>query len=247
MIPYLRQEKILALLHDKGIATIDEIKDVIIDASVSTLRRDLKILEDEGKVVLLIGGAVKLASNASDLPACAKKTMHKLEKEAIAKIASQLIKDGDVIYLDSGTTCTALMRLIDRKKITVVTSNTSILQVSDRFACEVIFLGGRLNDSLYSVNGPLTDSNIALFNFDKAFLGANGVDAARGVTTPTIVEASKKKQVARQSKEVYLLCDSSKFGKVRMMKAFDLDQCVVISNAYNEEIGAITKLLTPHP
>lgn len=245
MIPYLRKEKILTLLSDKDLVTLNEIKENISDTSISTLRRDLKNLEEEGKVVLLTGGAVKLCSTASDLPVSAKQSMHKKDKEEIALLASTLIEDGDIIYLDSGTTCTALMEHIYKRKITIVTSNTAILQDIDTLVAEVIFLGGKLNDSLSSVSGPLTDNNISIFNFDKAFIGANGVDVNKGVTTPSITEANKKQQVIKQSREVFLLCDSSKFNKVLMTKSFDINQCIIVSDKYDNEIGSRTKMLVP--
>lgn len=245
MIPYLRREKILTLLSDKDLVTLNEIQEYISNISISTLRRDLKYLEEEGKVVLLTGGAVKLCSADSDLPVSAKQSMHKKDKEIIALLASEIIKDGDIIYLDSGTTCTALMEHIYSRKITIITSNTAILQYVDILVAEVIFLGGKLNDSLSSVSGPLTDNNISIFNFDKAFIGANGVDINRGVTTPSITEANKKQRVIKQSNEVFLLCDSSKFNKVLMTKSFDIEQCIIISDKYDNEIGSRTKMIVP--
>jgi len=245
MIPYLRKEKILALLNDKNLLTLDEIQEYIDGVSMSTLRRDLKKLEDEGKILLLTGGAVKLCSSATDLPVSTKKTMHKKNKEKIAILAAQLIENGDIIYLDSGTTCTALMELIYNKKITIVTSNTAIFHLVDKLVAEVIFLGGVLNDSLSSVSGPLTDKNISIFNFDKAFIGANGVDVTKGVTTPSMIEANKKQQVIKQAHNVFLLCDSSKFNKILQIKSFEVQQCTIISDKYDEIIGSRTKMIVP--
>lgn len=245
MIPYLRKEKILAILHEKEILTIDELKQHIEGISNSTLRRDLKFLEEDGKIMLLGGGAVKLCSISSELPVSTKMTIHKKSKDSIAKLAANLISDGDIIYLDSGTTCSALMDLISKKKITIITSNTAILQSPETFECQIIFLGGELNNSLSSVNGSLTYENIVIFNFDKAFIGANGVDVLRGVTTPTLIEATKKKKAAAQAKEVYVLCDSSKFGKHSMTKAFDIDQCTIISDRDDEILRKVTTIISP--
>lgn len=245
MIPYLRKEKILELLQGQEVLTIEELKKAIEGISNSTLRRDLKMLEEEGKILLLGGGAVKLRSISSELPVSTKKTIHKKSKDLIARTAAELIHDGDIIYLDSGTTCSALMEVISRRKITIVTSNTAILQAPETFECHIIFLGGELNSSLSSVNGSLTSENISLFNFDKAFLGANGVDVEKGITTPTLMEAMKKKKAAEQAKEVYVLCDSSKFGKYSMTKALNINQCTIISEASDELLKAATNLVIP--
>lgn len=243
MIPYLRQEKIVELLHSKEIVTIDEIKEHIQDASLSTLRRDLKSLEEEGKIESLTGGAVKLLSTSTDLPVSKKTLMNRTQKQSIAQTASQYIKDGDTIYLDSGTTCSELFQLICKKDITIITSNTDILALLNNIVAEVIFLGGHFTKSLSSVNGPITESNILKFNFDKAFLGANGADAKKGVTTPRVEEASKKEKVVNQSNDVYLLLDSSKFGKVFLSKAFDVEQCTIISDKNDEELSKKTKMI----
>ena len=245
MIPYLRKEKIMTLLHEHDVITIDHIKEHLPEISISTLRRDLKKLEEESLVIMLSGGAVKLRTPSEDLPVSAKETMHKEEKDIIAKLAADLVEDGDVVYLDSGTTCTTLMKLISKKKITIVTSNTAIMELNYILDSEVIFLGGSLNSSLSSVNGPLTDNNIKLFNYDKAFLGANGISAKNGVSTPSLIEANKKASVIDKSKEVYLLCDSSKFNKVFMARSFGVEQCIVISDKYDEDIGSLTKMITP--
>lgn len=245
MIPYLRKEKILELLHKHDLITIEHIKEHLPEVSISTLRRDLKKLEEEGFLIILSGGAVKLRVPSDDLPVSTRETMYKQEKEIIANLANDLVQDGDVIYLDSGTTCTTLMKLISKKKITIITSNTAIMELNCILDSEVIFLGGSLNNALSSVNGPLTDRNIKLFNYDKAFLGANGIDAKHGVSTPSLIEANKKASVIERSKEVYVLCDSSKFSKSFMTRAFGVEQCVVISDKYDEDIGSVTKMITP--
>ncbi len=243
MIPYKRQERILELLKAQDVLKIEDLHTDLSDISISTLRRDLKDLEEKGKVVMLTGGGVKSISSTSELSIKTKKALNEKEKEYIARLAQQLVKDGDVIYLDSGTTCTALLEKLTSKKITIVTTNASILTISDEIHADIILLGGKFNPTISSVNGPLTDANIAQFFFDKSFLGANGVDAKRGVSTPDLSEASKKKTIIAHSHQSYLLCDSSKFHLNSTVKAFNLDEVIVISDKSDKVIEKVTEII----
>lgn len=243
MIPYERQEKILEILNTEGILKIESLHKLIPDVSISTLRRDLKDLEKKGKIVMLTGGAVKVASSAVELSITTKQALYSREKDIIANIALNQINEGEVIYLDSGTTCTALLNKIINKPITIITTNASILGITENFVAEVIILGGNFNPNISSLNGPLTDSNLQNFNFDRAFLGANGVDIKKGVSTPNLSEANKKKNVIKNSKKTYLLCDSSKFHISSTVKSFEINEVSIISNAYDKEIAEKTDLI----
>jgi len=244
MIPYERQEKILEALSLEEIIKIDELQSILPEVSISTLRRDLKELEKVGRIEMLAGGAFKISSTTSELPISAKTTLYSKEKEKIAALAAELINDGDVIYLDSGSTCTALMNKILDKKITIVTTNTSIFSIQNETQAEILLLGGRYNPVISSLNGPLTDSNIQTFNFQKAFLGANGIDFDKGVSTPNLVEANKKREILKNASIAYLLCDSSKFNKVSAVKAFGAEEVTIISDAFDERIGEITEIIS---
>ncbi|MFC6464998.1 DeoR/GlpR family DNA-binding transcription regulator [Marinilactibacillus sp. GCM10026970] len=243
MIPYERQEKILENLNREGILKIESLHKLIPKISISTLRRDLKELEKNGKIIMLTGGAVKAASSAVELSIKTKQSLYSKEKEMIANLALDQINDGEVIYLDSGTTCTAFLNKVINRKITIITTNASVLGIAEDIVAEVIILGGNFNPNISSLNGPLTDSNLQKFNFDKAFLGANGVDVKKGVSTPNLVEANKKKNVIKNSKKAFLLCDSSKFHINSTVKSFEINEVSIISNAYDEKIAEKTELI----
>lgn len=243
MVPYERQEKIIDNLHTKDILKIEELHQLIPEISISTLRRDLKELEKNGKIVMLTGGAVKIASSAVELSITAKQALYAKEKEKIADLAVRFINDGEVIYLDSGTTCTALLNKIIHKEITIITTNASVLGISKETNAEIIILGGKFNPTISSLNGPLTDDNIQQFYFDKAFLGANGIDASRGVSTPNLSEANKKKNIIKNSNKAYLLCDNSKFHINSAVKAFDLKDITLITDKFDPELSEITELI----
>lgn len=245
MIPYERQEKILEALSLEEIIKIEKLQSILPEVSISTLRRDLKELEKAGRIEMLAGGAFKICSTTSELPISAKTTLYSKEKETIASLAAELINEGDVIYLDSGSTCTALLNKILDKKITIITTNTSVFSIQNETQAEILLLGGRYNPVISSLNGPLTDTNIQTFNFQKAFLGANGIALDKGVSTPNLVEANKKREILKNASSAYLLCDSSKFNQVSAVKAFSADEVTIISDAFDERIGEMTEIIFP--
>lgn len=243
MIPYERQQKILGLLKDTELVKFDEIQSVFPKVSSSTLRRDLKELEKNNKIEYLSGGAIKLMSTVGEIPITMRNTLYSDKKDKIANLAAKQIHDGDVIYLDSGSTCSGLFRKILHKKITIYTTNTDIFAVADSIAAEVIVLGGQFNPINSSVSGALTEENLKSIYFSKAFLGVNGVDEKFGVTTPTLVEATKKKMVREHADEVYLLCDSTKFHNLSNVKAFDLKDVTIVSDSWDDSLGKVTPII----
>lgn len=236
MIPYVRQEKILEILENIDVITIEELKKLIPNISVSTLRRDLKELEKANSIEMLSGGAVKICSSISELPIATKSTLHTEDKQYIADLALREIVEGDTIYLDSGSTCTVLLRKILNKKIHIITTNTDVFSITGKIEAEITILGGNFSPDISSLSGPLTAENFKNFIFDKAFIGANGIDLDYGITTPNIVEAAKKKEAFKQSKKTFLLCDSSKFHKISTVKSFDLKDVVLITDKRNKDL-----------
>ncbi|MGT2749526.1 DeoR/GlpR family DNA-binding transcription regulator [Streptococcus orisasini] len=242
MIPYERQQKILEVIENKGIVKIDQLQKWISGVSISTLRRDLKELEKARKIEALSGGAVKLNSTVRELPISQKTTLNSDKKAKIAEIAAKEIADGDIIYLDSGSTCSALFEQIFDRKITIYTTNTDILGFHDSIAAKIILLGGEYNPKTSSLKGSLTEENLGGLYFDKSFLGINGLSKISGGTTPTLAEAVKKRIVKEHSNQLFLLCDSSKFHKTSNVKAFDLKHLTVISDRFDPLIDEIVSL-----
>lgn len=241
MVPDLRREAILASLDIDKIFYLEDILKQFDMISESTLRRDLKVLEDSKKIELLRGGVIrKIAQNDShikeenDLDLDIKQNLNIKNKKVIAKYAASLIEDNDVIYIDSGTTCSYMMKFLENKNIVIVTSNVTIIEeyrnVSNNI--EIISVGGKLNKKLGSFSGPITENNLTSFNFNKAFLGTTSINSTSGMTTPDLAEANKKLRVKENSNKSYILVDSSKFNKFAMCKVCDLNQCDIITDKY---------------
>lgn len=244
MIPYERQRRILELLEGRDLVWLEELQEEIPGVSSSTLRRDIKELERLGKVEHLQGGAVKASSPVGELPLSVKTALHAEEKAAIAKLAAREVANGDTIYLDSGTTCTALLKEILGRNVSVVTTNTDALTlVTPDSAVSVTILGGSYDPTIGSISGTLTQDNIGRYVFPKSFLGANGVDERFGITTPSLAEAAKKQAVAARSQRVFVLADSSKFHQVTAIQTLDLADVTIVSERGDDRIAELTTLV----
>lgn len=235
MIPYIRHQNILSELEKHEIAYVNDLSEIL-EISASTIRRDLNTLSEEGQIVLLRGGAVKLKTGSFDLPIQAKQLLNIEKKDRIAKYAASLVKDGDVIYIDSGTTPLMMMKYLKDKKITVVTSNTQVLEMLVETDITCIILGGEITKNLGSIVGPITEKLLSTMFFDKSFLGASGFSLNGGINTPDVREATKKEIVRNNSKVTYVLVDSSKVNKTSFCKAFNIDQAIIITDERNERL-----------
>lgn len=233
MIPYERRQKILEALNNAELVYIEDLVSLV-GVSPSTIRRDVNALVEDGEVLALRGGAIKINDQLSELPATAKALLHPQAKRAIAAEAAKLVQDGDVVYLDSGTTTLLMAPLLHDKRIQIVTSNTQIFSMKESFAGQIIALGGDWLPNLGSIVGPLTERELSGMFFDKAFIGASGCSERAGINTFDMREASKKRIVHEQSRHPYVLADTSKFGKDSFCKAIELRDCFLITNGYHE-------------
>ncbi|MBS4223327.1 DeoR/GlpR family DNA-binding transcription regulator [Lederbergia citrea] len=237
MIPYVRREKIMDELENKQMMYIEDLMKIFDGVSESTIRRDLKILEDENHIIHLHGGAVKLKLDSYEIPVGTKKLLYKEEKEKIAKLAASLVEDEEVIYIDSGTTCTSMVKYIKATGVRVITSNIQVVNEANNKNIEsCIIVGGEVNRNLESISGALTDATLRNLNFDKAFLGASGFGIEVGINTPDFREASKKSIVNANSKKCFVLTDSSKFNKTTLVKAFEIQECTLITSEFIPEL-----------
>jgi DeoR family fructose operon transcriptional repressor len=244
MIPYVRKKIILRELEIKEVVYIADLIPILEETSESTIRRDMKQLAEEGKIELLQGGAAKLKRTSSyDMPLESKKFLNINEKERIARFAATLISNGEVIYIDSGTTTLGLVKYLLDKDIRVITSNTAVLSMLHDVAFSCHIVGGDVETALASVVGPVTENQLRDLYFDKAFIGATGFGLKSGITTPDFREASKKKIVMNNSAKIYLLADSSKYNNHALCKAFEISECTIITDKAIPDLDGVAEYI----
>lgn len=228
MIPYQRRLQMLQLLEKSELVSLTDFCEALNGVSESTIRRDLKTLEAEGQITLLRGGGACLKKGSYEVPVNSKTIKNVNEKEIIAQYAASLVKDGESIYIDSGSTLLRMARLLTSKDITIVTTNALIFSEIQDMKMKCFMVGGEINFKTASILGTKTNSELSNMFFDKAFLGANGFSDRAGINTPDIREAEKKQIVRRNSAETYILADSSKSGKNTLCKVFELGEVPII-------------------
>jgi DeoR/GlpR family transcriptional regulator of sugar metabolism len=180
--------------------------------TASTIRRDLAALTDAGEVVRTYGGALA-AGNEQSLHE--REALAALEKAAIAREAERHVRAGQLLLLDAGTTVGALAdRLSGWSGITVASTGlTTINALADSDGVELISLGGTVRHISQGMVGPLTEAALSGLTADTAFLGADGVQAHRGVSESTPEQAAVKRLMVAAAERVFVLADASKLGR----------------------------------
>lgn len=186
--------------------------------SMNTVRADVAYLVKTGAVQKVYGG-VRAVSHQEVPLFTQRATQHPDAKRQIARRAEALVQDGDVIYIDAGTTTMHLMDFLDSAKhITVLTGNLSaIAQASAKANVELILLPGVLNRRTNSVVDGSTLEFLARYQCSKAFMGVSGVSEDGRLCVSTYAEYELKKLAVQRSQMAYLLVDSSKFGGAGLM------------------------------
>jgi DeoR family fructose operon transcriptional repressor len=220
-----RQQKIAEYVQTRERASVLELAQHF-QVSESTVRRDLKILEEESKLRRTHGGAVAFVSDNSEPTFVEKEDRYRLQKELIAKEAASMVREGDSILLDSGTTTYYLAKELKTfKNLTVVTNSVAVAQeLSANTGIDLILTGGTLRHETLAMVGPLAEKALESVHVDKAFVAINGLDPVIGLTTPNMLEASTKMAFFRSTKQVILLMDHTKYGRVSFAKVAALSE-----------------------
>lgn len=217
MLAEERFAKILDLLTEKRSATVQELCEAL-NASESTVRRDLTELDRLGKLNKVHGGATLPDSQflADELTMDAKQALAIAEKRDIARAAAMLIRPQDFIYIDAGTTTLALVQALSGSALEAhyVTNGIAHARLLVQKGCKVFVPGGMLRPNTEAIVGAAAVASLQAYNFTKAFLGANGVDLQAGFTTPDPEEAAVKATAVRHARESWFLVDSTKFARV---------------------------------
>lgn len=224
---------ILDLLARQRTATVQELCEAL-NASESTIRRDLNELDKLGKVNKVHGGATLPDSQfrADEPTMAAKEELAVAQKQSIALAAVELIQPEDFIFLDAGSTTLAVARCLSGPalKARYVTNGVAHARLLAQKGCRVFLPGGLLRPETEAIIGAAALVTLQQYNFTKAFLGANGVAPEAGFTTPDPEEAAVKAAALRRAREGWFLVDDSKFAKVYPAVIADLHGGAILTN-----------------
>jgi DeoR family transcriptional regulator of aga operon len=209
-----RRQHILSLIQRDGRVLVSELSSAL-GISRITIRKDLAHLESGGLVQRTHGGALVPQGGALFDPSLKEKERHQFkEKQRIAEAAVKLVKEGQCILLDSGTTTTAIARALRGfSKLTVITNAVNIAAELAGTDFDVILTGGILRKNSFSLVGPLAEEVLREMHADILFLGVDGFDTKVGLTTPNVLESRVNRAMVHAAKKVVAVCDSTKFSR----------------------------------
>ena len=206
-----------------------------------TIRRDLLQLEKEGQVIKTYGGAVSTDKVAFEFSFQKKLQRGMAEKERIGHYAAGLVKDGEAIFLDNGTTTLQIANnLKTRRNLKVVTNSLCVVYALEPAeGIELILLGGIVRRGWNDLYGPITEKAIAELHVDKAFVGAEGISIKAGFTTADLRTARPIELVIQSAGEVIVVADHTKIGRAAFARFASFEQVDMLVTS--EGIGAAEK------
>jgi DeoR family transcriptional regulator of aga operon len=238
-----RRRRICELLRAEGRVRVDALA-FRFGTSQVTIRADLSTLEMAGALTRTHGGALNVPD--ADQPLSVKQLQHRAEKLRIAEAAAALIRDGETLILDSGTTTAEIARRVrnlDLQSINVITNALNIAAVLiDVPSVRLIVPGGILRRESNSLSGPMAEAALGALRADRLFLGADGVDAQLGVMTPHLAEAELNAKMIAMSRQVVVVADSSKFARRSISLIARVEQLHVLITDRAAPVDAVEQL-----
>jgi DeoR family transcriptional regulator, aga operon transcriptional repressor len=234
-----RRKSILNQINEAGQVLVHDLGREF-NVSEVTIRNDLEQLEKKNLLIRARGGAIKAERSVGiDYRLSEKDKLNSEEKTRIGKKASQLINEHDTIIIDSGTTTMEVAKNLGHMNdLTVVTNAINIIShLIQEKNLSLIIPGGYLRKNSLSLVGPLAEKNLQNLYVDKVFIGVDGFDTKHGIYTPNIEEAYFNEIMIKISKEVIVVCDSSKFSRRSLAYICGIDKIhtVVTDNGIPDE------------
>lgn len=245
-----RRIMIAKMIQEKGQVSALELKQEFKIAETS-IWRDLRLLEKNGQLKRVRGGAVAASGNPRSDSFSIKMKRHIREKERIGLAAAKLIKPKDVCLFDSGGTTLQIIKQIpeDLRKMNAITLVTNSLPITHEVLSwtlpNLILLGGIYLPDYQASVGPQTLHQLRELTASLVFLGTDGITLEGGVTTANILMAEVDKLMVERSRRAILVTDSSKFGKVGFVPVAPVTSFQTIitdTNAPEDTISAIRDL-----
>lgn len=243
MIPAERRRQILSRTRSEGVVSTQQLAEEF-DVSELTVRRDLKMMANEGLLVRTRGGATMRGSLGQELTYLEKTAEAQREKAAIAAKAAELIESGDSVILGPGTSTLELANQIrEISELTVVTNSLLVIDALMNVSnIQVEVTAGSLRRSIRALVGPLTEESLRTLRANKVFISGNGVNRDRGLTTPEVTVAASDRALVAAGEKRIVLADHTKIGTETMWQTLGVDQMDVLvtdSKASSGEVQAL--------
>jgi DeoR/GlpR family transcriptional regulator of sugar metabolism len=217
-----RRRRVLDLVSRQGFVTLADLARTI-QASESTLRRDLDHWDQQGLLKRIHGGAMYVGDGSS-LPALEERSASQVtEKRAVARAAVERIRDGDAILLDGGTTTLEVARLLVGRPLQVVTNSLPIAQLfASSRETDLVMLGGYVYPKTGVALGPLTVRMMEEIHVHQTILSVGGI-TAKGLFNSNLLLVETERQMMRCADEVVVVADHTKIGRQALAFLCELD------------------------
>lgn len=234
MLKSERKQVILETVTKEKFVSLEYLVQAL-NTSESTVRRDLDELEGERKLRRVHGGAESLHFLQEEESNQEKSIKNIQKKTKIAQKAADLIQEYDVIFIDAGTTNELLVNELHDPSVTVVTNSIHHATKLVERNIPTVIIGGVVKRSTDASIGGVALNQIGQLNFDKAFIGMNGIDSSF-YTTPDMEEGAVKRAILENAKKTYVLADASKLGKTSFVKVAPISRARLITNQIESEV-----------
>ncbi|HIW95277.1 MAG TPA: DeoR/GlpR family DNA-binding transcription regulator [Candidatus Corynebacterium gallistercoris] len=236
-----RRRQIASLAAVQGRVTVVELAERF-GVTAETIRRDLAVLDDQGDLYRIHGGAVPAQNFRTDFTTLETRSKASLAaKQSIAQAALQVLPpDGSTVFFDAGTTTGMLAHAIaasnesadpDQRapKLNIVTNSLTIATtLADSPRCDVRLIGGHVRPLSQAVVGDIATRSLGVLHADVAFIGTNALTMDHGLSTPDAQEGAIKRAMVSNADHVVALCDSTKFGLDYLVSFADIDDLAYV-------------------
>lgn len=233
----LRRASIANRLLNSGEATIADLA-LMFGTSEMTIRRDLKLLEDEGLARRIRGGAISARSRSYQPPILQRMNQETEAKRRIGEVAAEQLTPGETAIIDGGTTTLQMVRSINPAiALTIITSSLLIAsELDSKPQITTMVTGGTLRNGEMSLVGSRAEDTFEYLNCDSVFIGAAGLSIVQGITEYNMEDTQIKQAAIRSSRRVVVLADASKMGQVAFVNVARFDQIdLIITDASPED------------
>lgn len=228
-----RQKKIVQILQEREYASVSWLSKNLF-ASPPTIRRDLNMLENEGYIIRCRGGAALPGDTRSDIPLLFRKTTKSREKKQLCKMASVLVKNGDVIFLDASTTAQHMVEYLKNKQnIKVVTNSLITCGLLYQNDIETFCTGGKLRKNSGCFVGRRAEEYVGDFNADIMFFSTSALNTNGLVSDYSDEETYLRQAMFKHSDKKVFLCDSTKLGKNSTYRTCMLDELDFVATDFD--------------
>jgi len=242
MLAKERQREILNLLEAEGSIRVAAAAKEF-GVTEETIRRDLDLMEGEGKLKRSHGGAVPVENNSLEMPHWQRETVNVEEKRLIGQEAASRVSEGDTIMLDASSTAWFMAQYLVDMPLTVLTNAVQVAQALAKHRhIRLICTGGTMSRASLSFQGPIAESMLDQFHVDKLFLSCRGLSVDRGISDDNDVHAVLKRKMVEIAEHRTLMLDHSKFCKnalTRIARIEEFNALITDSQTDTDILGRI--------